>query len=77
MDAAFYVPVGLFSAFNPDDYVYLYAQFGKLQGAGYKSQAGFEEYIIRKEVEPVPEPVTMLLFGTGLVGLAGLRRKKS
>lgn len=29
------------------------------------------------EVEPVPEPLTLILLGSGLIGLAGLRRKLS
>jgi len=41
---------------------------------------GGDFYIDRSELtidyEPVPEPATMLLLGSGLIGLAGLGRKK-
>jgi hypothetical protein len=39
---------------------------------------GFDTYdstALKAAISPVPEPATMLLFGSGLMGLAGLRRK--
>ncbi len=43
---------------------------------GYLTQGEVEDYKLNFAAAPVPEPATMFLFGTGLTGLALLRRKK-
>jgi len=45
--------------------------------AVYQGQVGSTEgYLSSGEAAPVPEPSSMLLFGSGMVGIAGLLRRK-
>ncbi len=45
-------------------------------GAHWTMSCGNDAINGNAPVAPVPEPATMLLFGTGLIGLAGLVRRK-
>ncbi len=65
-DMFFYMPASLFSAFQSDDYFYLYSQFGNV-GGGQSADGSFEEWAIaptngltvhQVPNAPLPEPTT-------------------
>ena len=76
-DLTVYIPKSFFANVNPNDYMVFYSQFGLSEAdAGLASGATFEEWRAVQGSSDVPEPGTMVLLGSGLLGMVGFRRRK-
>ena len=76
-DAFIYVPATAFAGTNPNDFVYMYVNFGD---ADMTTAGGFEEFTLVRNLAPVPEmstifPIVGLLVAVGSTSL--LRRRRA
>ena len=59
-----------------DLYRFLDIQFGAPFADTLKFTADTDNILYAGDIQPIPEPATMLLLGSGLIGLVGFGRKK-
>jgi hypothetical protein len=75
-DAFIYIPASAFAGTNPNDFVYMYVNFGD---ADMTTAGGFEEFTLVRNLAPVPEmsalfPIVGLLVAVGSTHI--LRRRR-
>ena len=76
-DAYLYIPASAFAGTNPNDFVYMYVNFGS---ADMTTAGGFEEFTLVRNLAPVPEmsaffPIVGLLVAVGSTSI--LRRRRA
>ena len=62
------------SLLDPGKTLIAFSLYG-YEGAGPAEDRTYLDDVIIDAANPIPEPATVLLLGSGLAGLAGLRRK--
>ncbi|HYJ33139.1 MAG TPA: PEP-CTERM sorting domain-containing protein [Candidatus Binatia bacterium] len=81
-DAQVLIPTSYFAGASSTDQIYFYTQMGATTGmeADLTSDDGFEEWSAALGTAPpppsLPEPSTVMILGTGLLGLAATRMRK-
>jgi hypothetical protein len=80
-DIQLLIPTSFFAGASSSDYMYFYNLMGATTGMGadFTSEAGFEEWHALTGGgggTTLPEPSTVMLLGTGLLGLLAIRRKR-